>query len=420
MRVKPVAAVAVVFLLLAVAPAQTFETLFTFRDKAKSGSSPVNTGSLALDGSGNLYVTAYDGGTLRGGKPGAGTVFQLSSSGKKTVLYTFGSPQDGANPYGAVALDASAQNIYGTTVYGGSCGFGTVFRLSKSGSVWKETILHSFCDKPDGSSPYAGLLLNPGKRECCYMYGTTQLGGAYGAGTVFGISGLGKYQLIHSFCQVACKDGDLPQGGLILDTSGNLYGMTSGGGTHSAGTVFRIAQSGSKWTETVLYNFCSLSGCADGESPQYASLTFKADGTIFGVTYVGGASNNGTVFQLAHTGSNWTETVLYSFQGGNADGAQPKGTLAMDSTGNLWGTTDEGGPGPCNKLGCGTVFELAFENGGWSEKVLYDFQGNGDGTYPESGLALDKSSGKLYGVTTQTMQNCDQQIGCGVIYDVHP
>jgi uncharacterized repeat protein (TIGR03803 family) len=170
----------------------------------------------------------------------------------------------------------------------------------------------------------------------------------------------------------------------------------------------------------VLYSFCSLSGCTDGDSPLYASLTLKADGIIFGVTYGGGVSNNGTVFQLEHTGSIWTETVLHSFRGGNSDGAQPKGTLAMDSAGNLYGTTREGGSGPCNKLGCGTVFELAFNNGVWSEKVLYDFLGNGDGSDPESGLALDESSGKLYGVTKQTSQNCDQQVGCGVIYDVHP
>ena len=420
MRVKLVTFLALVFLLLAGASAQTFQPLFTFSNSAKSGSSPINTGSLTLDGAGNLYGTTYEGGTLPKGGSAAGTVFQLSSSGKETVLHSFGGLGDGAYPYGAVALDASAQNIYGTTVIGGRCGFGTVFRLSKSGSVWKETILHSFCDKPDGSSPYAGLILDPGKKGCCYMYGTTQLGGAYGAGIVFGISELGKYQLLHSFCQVACNDGYSPQGGLMLDKNGSLYGMTVAGGTNNVGTVFRIAQSNYKWIETVLYSFCSLSGCADGEFPLYASLTLKADGTIFGVTYGGGASNNGTVFQLAHTGSNWTETVLYSFQGGKSDGAQPKGSLAMDSAGNLYGTTREGGSGPCNELGCGTVFELAFNNGVWSEKVLYDFLGNGDGADPECGLALDKSTGKLYGVTKQTTQNCDRQTGCGVIYDVHP
>ena len=154
--------------------------------------------------------------------------FNCRAVARKPCCTVLAVQKDGANPYGAVALDASAQNIYGTTVIGGSCGFGTVFRLSKSGSVWKETILHSFCDKPDGSSPYAGLILDPGKKGCCYMYGTTQLGGAYSAGTVFGISRSGKYQLIHSFCQVECNDGDPPRVALILDKNGNLYGMTCG------------------------------------------------------------------------------------------------------------------------------------------------------------------------------------------------
>ena len=419
MQVKLVATVAVISLLLSAASAQTFQPLFTFSNSA-FGSSPINTGSLAFDGSGNLYGTTLYGGTPPKGGSVAGTVFEVSSNGKETVLYSFGGPGDGANPYGGVALDASAQNIYGTTLGGGSCGSGTVFRLTRSGSEWKEAILHSFCGNKDGSSPNAGVLLDPGKRGCCSLYGTTETGGTYGFGTVFGISSSGKYQVIHSFCRINCTDGNLPEGGLILDKSGNLYGMTSGGGSNSLGTVFEISRSGSNWTETVLYNFCSLSGCLDGDSPFYASLTIKADGTIFGVTYGGGASNNGTVFQLVGSGSNWTETVLHSFQGGDADGAQPKGTLAIDSAGNLWGTTHEGGPGPCNNLGCGTVFELAFENGRWSETVLYDFQGKGDGAYPESGLVLDKSSGKLYGATKWTTQNCDQQSGCGVIYDVHP
>jgi uncharacterized repeat protein (TIGR03803 family) len=411
MQVKPVATVALISLLLSAASA---ETLYTFPG-GKSGGSPINAGSLALDSSGNLYGT-----TSEGGNGSRGTVFQLSSSGTETVLYSFRQSGDGAYPYGAIALDASAQHIYGTTVSGGSCGNGTVFQLSKSGSVWKEKILHSFCGRKDGSSPYAGLILDPGKRACCYIYGTTKDGGVHGAGIVFGISESGKYEMIHSFCQGCTQDGSLPDGGLVLDKSGDLYGMTLLGGTNSYGTVFRISKSGSKWIENVLYSFCSVKDCRDGDLPQYASLTLAANGTIFGVTYGGGNFNNGTVFQLAHSGSHWNEIVLYSFQGGNADGAQPRGSLAMDSAGNLYGTTGEGGLGPCNKLGCGTVFELAFNNGVWREKVLYDFLGNGDGADPESGIVLDESSGKLYGVTHYTTQICNNTTAaCGVVFDLH-
>ena len=403
-RVKPVATVAVVSLLLAAASA---DTLFRFPGGA-SGGSPVNTGSLALDASGNLYGT-----TSEAGDYGYGTVFQVSRDGKQSVLYSFHSGDDGAFPLGTVALDASAENIYGTTLSGGSCkgqaGAGTVFQLSKSGSVWKKKILHVFCGA-DGSAPYGGVILAPGKRGCCYLYGATESGGVDGVGVVFGISQKGKYHVIHSFCKFNCKqvDGNYPQGGVILDNNGNLYGMTFAGGSSPAclpegcGTVFKV--SGSNWTETVLYSFCSRRGCADGAYPQYASLTLAANGTIFGVTASGGAKNNnsgnGTVFELASSGSSWNETVIYSFPDGTKHGAKPLGTLAMDAAGNLYGTTDLGGPGTCN-LGCGTVFELAYANGGWTENILYSFQGQGDGSNAESGLVLDKykSSGKLYGVT---------------------
>ncbi len=437
MRVRPVATLTIVLLLLVAAAANpAYKTVYQFPG-GQAGGVPVNVGSLAADAAGNLYGTTQQGGTC-----GHGTVFQLSSAfAVPKILHSFCT--DGADPFGAVVIDESAKNIYGTTLSGGACSMGTVFRLSKSGSGWTDTVLHNFCGKTpkkiDGAAPYAGVVLDPGKRGCCYLYGTTRSGGTSqskeksGFGTVFGISRSGTYHVIYSFCPkgTECVDGEYPKSGLVVDKSGNLYGMTVAGGSSGNGTIFRISRSGSKWTETVLYSF---TGGRDGANPQYSSLTF-ADRRIFGVTTAGGDSNDGTVFQMTlSSGSDWTETVLYSFRGSTkGDGAKPEGTLVADSTGNLYGTTTFGGSAKCtlgkdglpNKAGCGTVFKLEPTNGGWTENVLYLFQGRGDGGYPQSGLVRDPASGRLYGATKYTENICDsvklhKLYRCGVLYEVQP
>jgi uncharacterized repeat protein (TIGR03803 family) len=443
MRVRPVATLIAVLLLLVAATANpVYKTVYQFPG-GQSGGVPVNVGNLAADGAGNLYGTTQQGGTC-----GHGTVFQLSSAGKEfavpKMLHSFCSVPDGNDPFGAVVIDESAKNIYGTTLSGGACSMGTVFRVSNSGSGWTETVLHSFCGKTpkkiDGAEPYAGVVLDPGKRGCCYIYGTTRSGGTTqskgksGFGTVFGISDSGTYEVIYSFCPkgTECVDGAYPKSGLVVDKCGNLYGMTVAGGSSGNGTIFRISRSGSKWTETVLHSFKDGANPRDGANPQYASLTL-ADGRIFGVTTAGGDSNDGTVFQMTLSPES-NETVLYSFGGSTKrDGAKPEGTLVRDSTGNLYGTTTFGGSAKCtlgreglpNDAGCGTVFKLEPTNGGWTENVLYLFQGRGDGGYPQSGLVRDPASGRLYGATKYTENICDsvklhKLYRCGVLYEVQP
>jgi uncharacterized repeat protein (TIGR03803 family) len=453
MRSKLASPLTAVLLLVALAPAGTvFKTVYQFPG-GESGGVPVNIGSLAVDGRGNLYGT-----TQQGGKYGRGTVFRLSRKDneiKKTVLWNFQGP-DGARPLSAVVLDESVANIYGTTLGGGKCSKGTVFRLTNSDSQWNETVLHSFCGTRDGENPYAGLILDPnaprwdddvvppGKKGCCYIYGTTRSDGrtiGIPAGIVFGISRSGSYEVVYRFCsRKNCRDGKYPKSGVIVDQDRNLYGMTFAGGRRGSGTVFRISRSGSKWTETVLYDFDTHKFTKikrDGANPQSASLTLGTDGTIFGVTTAGGDSNNGTVFQLKLTGSKYTESVLHCFGGGPTDGAKPEGTLIIDSAGHLYGTTTVGGVGRCGALkktersaGCGTVFELIppkEKGGNWTEKVLHSFTGLGDGLggYPESGLVLNPANSAIYGVTTQTNQLCDstQQpdlYRCGVLFELKP
>ena len=197
-------------------------------------------------------------------------------------------------------------------------------------------------------------------------------------------------------------DGIGPASGLVLDANGNLYGTTRNGGTRGFGTVFELsppAVPGGTWTETVLYNFQSGS---DGAFP-VATLIFDATGNLYGTTLEGGAaaacsSGCGTVFQLAPptgAGGTWTETILYKFAGGT-DGALPSSSLVFDSAGNLYGTTAEGG-----KYTDGTVFQLtppASPGDAWTESLLHIFSGNPDGKQPVAGLLFD-AQGNLYGTT---------------------
>ncbi|MGH7113503.1 MAG: choice-of-anchor tandem repeat GloVer-containing protein [Stellaceae bacterium] len=225
---------------------------------------------------------------------------------------------------------------------------------------------------------------------------------------------------LYSFCSRGgknCTDGAHPQDGLIRDASGKLYGTTSGGGAHGAGNVFELTPNAAKtkWTEAVLYNFCSRGGrnCTDG-AVSLAGVIRDASGKLYGTTYVGGAQNRGTVFELTPnavtpngTHTKWTEKVLYSFcsQGAGAactDGASPIAALVIDASGRLYGTTYEGGA-----HNWGTVFALTpnAAKTKWTEAVLHSFCSQGgtgctDGAHLYAGLIKD-ASGKLYGTTAQ-------------------
>jgi uncharacterized repeat protein (TIGR03803 family) len=338
------------------------------------------------------------------------TLFVMRSwAASETVLYSFGNGTDGAYPIAGLIFD-TAGNLYGTTLFGGSYGNGTVFELTpQAGGGWTENVLYSFGNGADAANPQAGLVFDAAGN----LYGTTYSGGSYGNGTVFELTtkagGGWTEQVIYSFGNGT--DGAGPSAGLIFDAAGNLYGTTFYGGTYGGGTVFELTpQAGRGWTEQVLYSFCSQANCADGF---YANtgLVFDAAGNLYGTTYQGGdyfegINDGGTVFELTPQAGGWTEKVLYSF-GNGTDGAGPNGSLIFDGVGNLYGPTSYGGTGWCSGLSrreCGTVFELTPQaGGGWTENVLHTFSHNPtlgiyDGSWPEGSLIFD-AAGNLYGTT---------------------
>jgi len=330
----------------------------------------------------NVNGTLY-GTTLGGGANGDGTVFAITTSGTETVLHSFGGSGDGANPL--ASLINVKGTLYGTTVSGGANGDGTVFAIATSGA---ETVLYSFKGgSRDGENPYASLINVNGK-----LYGTTLYGGKYGNGTVFAITTSGKETVLHGFGRSGDSANPLAS---LINANGTLYGTTLGGGANGDGTVFAITTSGS---ETVLYSFKGGSG--DGENP-YASL-IKVNGTLYGMTWIGGANGDGTVFAITTSGS---ETVLYSFKGGSGDGENPYASL-INVDGKLYGTTTEGGAN-----GGGTVFAISTSG---TETVLHSFkgrQGGGDKPY----ASLIKVNRRLYGTTYAGGAN-----GCGIAFSLTP
>jgi uncharacterized repeat protein (TIGR03803 family) len=323
------------------------------------------------------------------------------------VLYTFcaaANCADGANPSGGLIQDA-AGNLYGTTSLGGANGAGTVFKVDDAG---QETVLYSFCSASnctDGSQPGGGVIEDAAGN----LYGTTADGGANGVGTIFKLAppaepgGAWTETVLHSFAGLS-NDGAFPGSGLIQDAAGNFYGTTPLGGANVyvgyGGTVFELDSTGH---ETVLYNFCSVSNCTDGDFP-LAGLIRDAAGNLYGTTDGGGISHAdcstprcGTVFKLAppaETGGTWTETVLYPFCSASncTDGDSPQDALIEDDAGNFYGTTAEGGAN--NE---GTVFKV---DSAGHETVLYSFCSSNctDGALPFSNL-IEDTAGNFYGTT---------------------
>jgi uncharacterized repeat protein (TIGR03803 family) len=283
-------------------------------------------GTLLLDPAGNLFGTTQQGGNINCslGSMGCGTVYELDAGGNKTMLYAFPGSLDGALPYGSLVRDTKG-NLYGTTAWGGvaTCNeCGTVFKLRATGGT--DTILHKFTGRGDGTLVYAGVIRDAAGN----LYGTTYYGGANNLGTVFKVDNTGKESVLHSFNG---GDGETPAAPLVADGA-YLYGTTQGGGSYSIGTVFKVDKSGN---ETVLHSFGAP---ADGREPQ-GPLVHDVAGNLYGTTYSGGAFGYGTVFKIDTTGK---ETILHSFAGG-ADGLGPNSGVILDAAGNLYGTTFTGG-----------------------------------------------------------------------------
>jgi uncharacterized repeat protein (TIGR03803 family) len=406
----------------------TESVLYSFNG-GTDGIRPVS--NVIFDSAGDIF-----GVTNQGASANYGTVYELAPSAgtyAENQLYAFPAT-DGASVAGGLVAD-SAGNLYGTAVLGGMnlCpnggyfGCGSVYKLSPaSNGTWERTVLHNFTGASGGNSPAASLTFDSAGN----LYGTTA-GGIGDAGTVFRLSPSGSgwtFRTLYTFGSHG-KDGVTPLGNLIFDGAGNIYGTTSSGGNGSylncgpCGTVFKLTPStGGHYTESIIYDF---QGLADGSDP-VAGLALDSAGNLYGTTYeggTGGGSNGcGVVYRLSpNSNGTWTQATLYSFNCGS-DGGGPEGALVLDAAGNLYGTTPIGGTGSACGYGCGVVFELtASSTVPWNETVIYDFPSSATGAYPESTLTFDKA-GNLYGTTNgggdAPNQFCNQ--GCGTVFELTP
>jgi uncharacterized repeat protein (TIGR03803 family) len=378
--------------------------------------------SLIFDPAGNLYGIAVAGGagTCSGG---CGTIFKLTSTSSgwvTSVIHDFRGGSDGMSPSGGLIFDPQG-NLYGVTTFGGGgggCNFGcgTVFKLTPgAGGQWTEKIIYRFTVSAGaGNYPNGPLIMDAAGN----LYGTTGNGGACKfCGAVFELTptATGQWSLttLHNF--TGSPDGCQSLAGLTFDAAGNLYGTTQGGNgpcnfsSGGGGTVFELSPvAGGGWTETTLYHFL---GGADGDTPN-SGVVFDAAGNLYGTTQLGGTTNFGTVFKLSPvSGGGWSKTTIYAFNF-NPDGTNPVlSTPVLDAAGNLYGTTIQGG------TGIGTVFKLTPGSGTtWTETQLHVFGvgHSNDGRNPVSTLIFD-AAGNLYGTTISGGTN-----GFGTVFEITP
>jgi uncharacterized repeat protein (TIGR03803 family) len=358
------------------------ETTLYSLPSAHHGSFPRS--AVTIGPAGDLFGT-----TAAGGAANAGVVYEMDSTGREKVLYSFTGGADGAYPQSGVVFDL-AGNLYGTTEFGGPANAGLVFKLDTSGH---ETVLYSFTGRADGAYPVSGVILDPAGN----LYGTTLGGGSASQtgipeGVVFKVDPSGQETVLYSF--TGLSDGGAPAAGVIRDSDGNLYGTTIYGGL-GAGVVYEIGAAGG---ETVLYSF---TGGSDGANP-FAGLISDSSGNFYGTNVNSGAGGGGVVFQLDAAGD---YTVLYSFSDGRG-GNSPFAGVIRDENGNLFGTAEYGGDTGCI-FGCGVVYEL---NPLGQERVLYSFTGGPDGGSPLAGVTRD-AEGNLYGTAME-----DGAGGGGAVY----
>lgn len=386
------------------AQAQTYTVLYTFTG-GTDGGWPYS--GVIFDGSGHLYGTTSVSGNVNacGAFRGCGVVYQLDPSGNETVLHTFQGNTDGRQPQWGNLFRNQAGDLLDTTEYGGEngeIGLGVIYALNAAG---KEIIVHRFAGPPnDGEEPQAGLI----EAKDGTFYGTTASGGSgpFGdCGTVYKMSSSGHVTILHSFVG---GDGCLPSAGLVMDSSGNMYGTTASGGA-GYGTVYKITPAGEL---TTLHAFTNQ---PDGASP-LGTLAIDKAGNLYGTTPGGGnpkcTTENqgcGVVFEIDTKGK---EHILYSFLA--PDGGDPYAGPTLDqATGTLYGVTS--GRAAYN---WGSIFKID-KQGNFTK--LYDFTGGTDGGFPFAAMTLDKS-GALYG-TTQLgglFDGCEGGQGCGVVFKLTP
>lgn len=360
------------------------------------------------------------GTTLKGGDANNdGTMYGLTPVKKnvwtESVLYTLkgANYSDGSEPVGIwKPLDATSP-LFVTTLAGGTYGAGAVVELtSSSGGSWTENVLYSFGPSPDGQSPYAAVVGD----KAGNLYGTTSAGGKFGAGTVYRMAPKGSSYIetvLYSFR--GGTDGDQPYAGLIVDEKGGLYGTTVGGGSTGSGTVFKLTPSGSGYTESILYSFQGAP--YDGAEP-YGGLTavgtlpLAAGGKVVGMASSGGNQGYGTIYELTLSGSHAKERVLWNFGRVPGDGAYPYGNVCTDKKGVLYGTTRAGGSG--GSSGLGAFFTLTPSSSGTYKESIYSFTG-ANGANPYAGPSVD-SKGNLY-VTTASGGSKDKG---AVVTDLGP
>ncbi len=413
------------------------ETILYSFQNGNDGAQPL--ASLIVDKDGSLFgTTAGMGGDPC--QPPCGTVFKLSppigAGGAWTfrVLYDFTGGSDGGIPHGNVIFGPDG-NLYGTGVRGREIGLGgVVFRLKKPavpGGQWRYEVLYHFRGGSDADAPQGGLIFD----KAGNLFGTAALGGQFGNGAVFEVSppirrgGNWTDTIIYSFGSGA--DGFFPLAGLAIDGAGDLFGTTEFGGTFTSycqsgcGTVFELSPAPRKtWTYTVIQKF---DGKTDGATPE-DPLLFDSSGNIYGTTLEGQGNANGgyggAAFELTpppSKGQNWSENVLYLFPEYLYDAGYSSAGLIFDSVGNLYGTSQSGGP-----LYEGTAFELRrpiMPGAPWTDKILHNFnKTHGGSTYPFNALVFGVG-GELYGTTPYGGDgNCTfgRIKGCGTIFELTP
>jgi uncharacterized repeat protein (TIGR03803 family) len=363
-------------------------------------------GPLALDNKANLYGVTFGGGD----GCGCGTVFKLAPKAngnwKESILHSFDAGNDGALPYGTLVFDGVG-NIYGTMVGDNGAGGSGVFELSPGRRDWTNTRIYA-----EGAGP--GLLID----KLGNLYGQIDPSQDEDAiGELSPGSNGWTYTQLYSFDGT---DGLGPEAPPTWDGKGNMFGTTTWGGISKApcrdydgcGVIYEMTPNGDgTWTYHVLHRFASSKD--DGQNP-YSGLVMDQAGNFYGGTWTGGHYELGTVFKLAYTGGRWQETILYDFSDCN-HGCGMDGTLALDKAGNLYGTAAGGPPSGCYGLTCGVVFKLSPQKSGqWKYSVVYNFTLESGGSAPFYGVILD-DKGNLFGVTTQF-----GKYGFGTAFEITP